>query len=49
MIHYSEIVIGLCILIIFLPLLHMILILGVFRIYEYINDKINKKCIKESS
>ena len=49
MIHYSKFVIGLCILIIFLPLLHITLILGIFTINEYIYDKINKKCIKETS
>ena len=46
MIHYLDYIIGLCILIIFFPLLHITLILGIFTINEYIYDKINKKCIK---
>ena len=49
MIHYLDYIIGLCILIIFFPLLHITLILGIFTINKYIYDKINKKCIKDSN
>ena len=47
MIYTPQFIIGLCIFILFFPLIHLCLIMCVFNISEFINHKVNKKCIKE--
>lgn len=47
MIYPPQYIIGLCVFLLFFPLIHLCLIMCVFNISEFINDKINKKYIKE--
>lgn len=47
MIFKPEYLIGLCIFLLLFPLIHLLLIMIVFRLSEYINDKGSKKNIKD--
>jgi hypothetical protein len=47
MIYKPEYIIGICLFVLFFPLIHLFLIMSVFKVSEYINDKVKIKNIKE--
>jgi hypothetical protein len=47
MIYNPEYIIGLCMFVLFFPLVHLFLIMTIFSISEYINDKVKIKNIKD--
>jgi hypothetical protein len=48
MIYKPEYIIGVCLFVLFFPLVHLFLIMTVFTVSEYINDKVKQKILKNN-